>query len=52
MNGKIVVAFPATQNRAIPNYVKRNLEYYLNREAEGDFEASRTIAEISQRWGI
>lgn len=42
----------ATGSRAIPGYVKRNIEYYLNREAEGDSEASQKILEISNRWGI
>jgi hypothetical protein len=42
----------ATGSRAIPGYVKRNLEFYLAREAEGDSEASQKILEISLRWGI
>ncbi len=39
-------------SRAIPEYVKRNVEYYLDREAAGDSEASQKIREISDRWGI
>ena len=42
----------ATGSRAIPGYVKRNIEYYLNREAAGDSEAPKKILEISLRWGI
>lgn len=42
----------ATGSRAIPGYVKRNLEYFLAREAEGDSEASQKIREISDRWGF
>ncbi|MEI2763784.1 hypothetical protein [Methanothrix soehngenii] len=42
----------ATGSRAIPEYVKRNVEYYLNREAAGDSEASQKIREISDRWGF
>lgn len=42
----------ATGSRAIPGYVKRNIEYYLNREAAGDSEASQKILEISNRWGF
>lgn len=42
----------ATGSRAIPGYVKRNLEYFLAREAEGDSEASKKILEISNRWGF
>lgn len=42
----------ATGSRAIPGYVMDNLNYYLDREAEGDSEASKKILEISLRWGI
>lgn len=42
----------ATGSRAIPGYVKRNVEYFLAREAEGDSEASQKIREISDRWGF
>lgn len=42
----------ATGSRVIPAYVVKNLEYYLDREAEGDSEASEKILEISNRWGI
>ncbi len=45
---KLVVAIPAT----VPDHVKRNLEHYLKREAEGDSEASQTILQISNRWGF
>lgn len=42
----------ATGSRAIPAYVTDNLNYYLDREAEGDSEASKKILEISNRWGF
>jgi hypothetical protein len=38
--------------RRIPGYVARNLEFYLQKEAQGDEEASQVILEISNRWGI
>ena len=41
-----------TEPKEIPGYVSRNLDYYLQKEAEGDEEASQIILSISERWGI
>jgi hypothetical protein len=38
--------------RKVPEYVAKNLDYYLRKEAEGDEEASQIILAISERWGI
>ena len=38
--------------KEIPGYVARNLDYYLQKESEGDDEASRIILAISERWNI